>query len=143
MAVEIRPPDMDAVTQAIRRYGQEAANKLARDVTATALSVDRDIKQRIQRGPKSGFVYNSRGKQHQASAPGEAPATDTGTLVSSISFSQLSKLSAEVVSRLPYAYFLEFGTMNISPRPAWTPAAEKGQTELTRRIEKTLSELSK
>lgn len=143
MSVVIKPTNMDEVAAALRKYGEEAAKRLEKDVLATALFVNQDVKQRIQRGPKTGIVYNRRGKAHQASAEGEAPATDTGTLVSSISFSKTGPLSAEVISRLAYAYYLEFGTFNISPRPSWTPAAEKGKEELRRRIEKTLSELNK
>ena len=47
----------------------------------------------IQSGAKSGIVYekyNPR-RTHRASAPGEAPASDTGNLVSKIIVKQKSK----------------------------------------------------
>ncbi len=40
--------------------------------------------QRPMRGPKSGRVYRRKSVVHRASAPGEAPAIDTGILRFSI-----------------------------------------------------------
>ena len=37
----------------------------------------------VMDGQKSGRIYRRRGAEHQASAPGEAPASDTGRLVQS------------------------------------------------------------
>jgi hypothetical protein len=84
-------------------------------------------------------VFKANGKQnlsltHTSSAPGEAPATDTGLLDSSIYFDQKTKLSAEIGSRLPYAYYLEFGTQKIAARPSWVPAVEKHRATLQRLI---------
>ena len=151
--IQISAQNMDAVQAALRKYGAEAEKRIARDVTATGLSVLNDIKKRIQRPPKSGIVYKRGPGQnlsptHQASREGEAPATDTGRLVSSIQFEQKTKLSAQVYSNLAYAYYLEFGTLNgdekrMGKRPAWRPAADAGQELLVKRIEKTLTELSK
>jgi hypothetical protein len=119
---------------AIQKYGAKVEAEIAKAVTATALEVNTDIKKRIQRGPKSGRTYNRRGVSHQASAPGEAPATDTGTLASSITFKQVSKLTAEVETRLAYGSFLEFGTQNIAPRPAWVPAVEEARPKFAKRV---------
>ena len=146
--IQISAQNMDAVQAALRRYGAEAEKRIARDVTATGLSVLNDIKKRIQRPPKSGIVYKRGAGQnlsatHRASREGEAPATDTGRLVSSIQFEQKTKLSAQVYSGLAYAYYLEFGTRRMGKRPAWRPAAEAGQELLVKRIEKTLTELSR
>lgn len=144
----------DAVYQALRKFRAKAENELQRAVVSTAFQVNEDVKEAIQKPPKTGHMYyripgdkymtirkdaidgpivavfRASGKQnlsltHRASAPGEAPATDTGGLVSSIYFKQETKLSAEIGSRLPYAYWLEFGTKKIKPRPSWRPAVEK------------------
>lgn len=80
---------------------------------------------------------------HTASAPGEAPATDTGTLASSVYFESKTKMSATIGSRLAYAYYLEYGTKKIAPRPAWQPETEKGQKKLNERVLKTLERLAK
>jgi hypothetical protein len=122
------------VAEALRKYGAKAEAEIAKAVKATALQVDGDIKRAIQRGPKTGRTYNRRGIVHTASAPGQAPATDRGSLVSSIAFKQVSKLTAEVTSRLDYAAYLEFGTQNIKARPAWVPAIEKARPDFARRV---------
>jgi HK97 gp10 family phage protein len=73
-------------------------------------------------GGKSGAVYG----RHQASAPGEPPAIDTGNLINSIrheaedgGFTQVISANAE------YAQHLEYGTRKMAPRPYMRPAAEK------------------
>jgi hypothetical protein len=113
----------------LAQYGAKAEAEIAKAVTAAALTIQGDIKRAIQGPPKTGRIYKrgKLGRNHQASAPGEAPATDTGALVNSIAYKQETKLSAIVSSRLPYAYWLEseYGTRNMKPRPAWRPAVEK------------------
>jgi phage gpG-like protein len=123
--ISLKVQNVDAVMQAIRQYGAKAEAELSKAVNTTALTINTDIKKAIQSPPKTGVVYMRRGKKHQASAPGEAPATDTGTLVSSITYKQEIPLTATVSSRLDYAYYLEFGTRSIKPRPSWVPAVEK------------------
>lgn len=73
----------------------------------------------ILSGPKTGRIYGN----HQASAPGEAPADWTGELVAS-GFTRYnrSKLFGEVVFSAPYARALEFGTERMEPRPYIRPA---------------------
>ena len=172
MTAKLELTGTQEVSDALAKYGKAAEDALAKAVTATALILDTDIKQRIQRGPKSGVTYyrilgddgvmrvyagrpveggpnklvavfGGSGKanlseSHQASAPGQAPATDTGFLVTSINFKQVDRLTAEVVSRLDYASYLEFGTKKIAKRPAWIPALEKVRPEFNRRIEDAL-----
>jgi phage gpG-like protein len=117
--------NQQSVYDALMKYGQKAEKEIAKAVVATALTVNRDVKRAIQGPPKTGTIYSRGSKNHQASAPKEAPATDTGALVSSIYFKQPNNLTAEIGSRLPYAYYLEFGTKNMEPRPSWLPATEK------------------
>lgn len=129
----------DDVIRALQAYGKKAEAEIAKAVAATALMVDTDIKKRIQRGPKTGRVYRrGRGQNlsatHQASAPGQAPATDSGTLASSISFRMVNPLAAEIESRLDYATYLEFGTQHIAPRPAWVPAVEAARPDFAKRV---------
>ncbi len=80
----------------------------------------------IQNPPKTGGIYTKRGKQHQASAPGEAPATDTGYLANSIQVDyEPGNLSAAVTVSAEYGEVLELGGRNIAPRPYLMPALEK------------------
>ena len=133
---------LEQVKAEIRRIGKKAEDGVSRAVKATGLEVISDVKKRIQRGPKSGRTYTRRGIDHRSSAPGQAPATDTGVLASSVYFTQSSKYEATVGSRLAYSYYLEFGTVKLNfaggvggPRPSWTPAVEAASPKLQKRIE--------
>lgn len=88
----------------------------------------------IQRGAKSGKTYkkyNPR-RTHTASAAGQAPASDTGRLASSINLDEKTSMNIEVGTDLQYAAPLEFGTKHMSPRPFLSPAADKGREKLRR-----------
>jgi phage gpG-like protein len=139
--VTIRPANLQEVQAALRKYGDEARKAIGGAVQATALEVTSDIKARIQRGPASGRTYTRRGVSHTASAPGEAPATDTGTLASSINYKQVNDLTAEIESRLAYAPMLEFGTRAIAPRPSWVPAVEAARPKMQLRITTAIGRL--
>ncbi len=72
----------------------------------------------IQNPPKTGRIYARRGVRHQASAPGEAPASDTGRLAgSSDVFPNPANVSARINWSAQYAKPLELGTQTIEPRP--------------------------
>ena len=70
--------------------------------------------------------YNPR-RSHRASAPGQAPASDTGNLVSKIMVKQKTKNITNVVSNANYSAFLEYGTSKMQPRPFMLPAFEKSK----------------
>ena len=83
----------------------------------------------IQSGAKSGVMYG----KHQASAPGQAPATDTGFLQSNIVLNiNASGLVANVESRASYSKFLEFGTVKMKARPFMFPALEENKPKIRR-----------
>jgi len=93
-------------------------------VKKTSFEVERRIKMAMG-GPKSGREYpRGGGKTHVASAPGEAPAIDYGTLINSIAVEFPSDTQGIVFSSVPYSVYLEFGTGRMAARPAWIPAAE-------------------
>lgn len=134
---------LDALKRDFAQISDEVRDGLSMAVKATAIDIDRSVKKRIQRGPKTGRVYTRGAIEHQASAPGESPATDTGTLASSQYFTMPSKLAATVGSRLAYAFYLEFGTRKIAPRPAWIPAIEEFTPKFNDRVDKVLREATK
>jgi HK97 gp10 family phage protein len=97
-------------------------------VQSTAEAIATDAKLRIMNGPKTGRVYLvGKNRAHQASAPGEAPATDTGHLAASIQTAQVSDLTSEVSVGAEYAEALEYGTSCMAARPFLTPAVEKAR----------------
>ena len=90
----------------------------------------------IQSGPKSGRVYekyNPR-RTHKASAPGEAPASDTGNLVRNIRVVQENKDLIKVESSASYSQFLEFGTSKMLARPFLFPATERSRPKIAQAV---------
>lgn len=119
----------------LEKAGEQAIEAIARVIEAFAIRIDREIKISIGRGPKSGRLYG----KHQASAPGQAPATDTGRLVKSISWRSFNRgLSAEVGSHIFYAPFLEEGTSKMDSRPWLQPAYEKHADDIVDEITETI-----
>jgi phage gpG-like protein len=76
---------------------------------------------------KSGRTYGD----HQASAPGESPAIDTSNLVNSILVDESAGI---VYTNAEYAEILEFGGINLLPRPFMTPAAEAERGSFMRKM---------
>jgi HK97 gp10 family phage protein len=73
---------------------------------------------------KKGFILTETiGKQKvQASAPGEAPAVQTGRLYGSIEVVKDQPLSRIIVATDKKAHLLELGTRKMAPRPFLRPA---------------------
>jgi HK97 gp10 family phage protein len=141
--VTIRVTGEAALRAALAKYGATAEAEISQAIRATALNVQGDAVKSIQRGTKTGRVYMKSAKgtksktRHQASAPGEAPASDTGKLAGSV-VALINPLVAFVGSDLKYATYLEFGTMNISERPWLRPAREKNMQVFRQRIANAL-----
>jgi phage gpG-like protein len=143
MSLELKIEGMAELQAALRKASAEAQEAVGVAVIGTAMELRGDIVKRIQGGPASGAVYTRGGVSHQASAPGEAPASDTGRLAGSITFDKTGPMSATVGSDLVYAAALEFGFdfgggRVIDPRPAWVPAIEKITPKYIARLEKAL-----
>ena len=103
----------------------------------------------IQTGSKSGVMYqmyNPR-REHRASAPGEAPASDTGNLVSKIIVKQKSKDITSVESNADYSAYLEYGTSKMEARPFMLPAFEKSKKPIINavfnRVKRKIEEYTK
>jgi HK97 gp10 family phage protein len=62
---------------------------------------------------------------HRASAPGEAPAIDTGHLVNSIQIEKTGQAQRTITVGAGYALALELGTRRMAARPSMRPALEK------------------
>lgn len=130
-----------ALQAALAAMKDDISDAVSGVVNATGLEVRGDIVKRIQRGPASGRVYKkyNPSRVHKASAPGEAPATDTGRLVGSITFTEDGPMSVTIGSALAYASYLEFGTHKMAPRPAWVPAAEDAAPKFHKRLEAVIA----
>lgn len=139
--VNIEVAGIKEVVAALSAFGADAVKGAQMAVEATALEAVTDVRKAIQGPPKTGREYPRGDKIHRASAPGEAPATDGGALVGSIYNTRINDFTAAIGSRLDYAFFLEFGTLRMEPRPSWVPAAEKNAPRLVKRLERLVSQL--
>ena len=126
--------------RALENMSDDIAAKVGEVVMETAAGIEAGVKLRIQQGPATGRTYKRRSVTHTASAPGEAPASDTGALMGSIYHESTGPLSAIVGARIAYAAYLEFGTRKIAPRPAWVPEVEMTRPEFVNDIRAALSE---
>ena len=91
---------------------------------AGALVLEGYAKVAIANPPKTGKIYKHGKVAHQASAPGEAPATDTGFLVNTIQ-SKRDGAEARVDVYSDYAAALEFGSSKMAARPYLRPAMDE------------------
>lgn len=142
-SITIKVENLSQVMAAIARVGANAQVEIANAVQAQAITMTSNVRRQIQQGPKTGQVYKRGRKTHQASAPYQAPATDTGTLVSSIYYTQEGPYAATIGSRLPYAYHLEFGTFKMKPRLTWALEAFSAQQALNAKINSVLWKAAK
>ena len=122
------------LARALAKLGKDVQKEAGKVVDATALEVRGEIVKGYNKGPATGEVYQRGNISHQASAPGEAPMTDTGRLASSVVYEQTSDLSAEVSTKVKYGAWLEYGTRYIAPRPLWLPTAKKAAPKFVRRM---------
>lgn len=121
----------DDVRRQLKKLPQSITDAVAAQIIKGATQIQGAAVESIQRGAKTGTVYEKgKGISHQASAPGEAPASDTGNLARRIEIKlSRDKLRAEIgVHNLlftPYARALELGSKFIKKRPYMAPAYNK------------------
>lgn len=133
----------DQLAAALRKLGRDGERELSKAIVKTALEVRGDIVKKYQRGPKTGRIYERGNISHQASAPGEAPATDTGRLASSVEYKLRNRFAATVGSNVVYGAYLEWGTRKIAPRPNWRIVVEEAAGKYVKRLEDALRKVMK
>jgi HK97 gp10 family phage protein len=99
-----------------------------------ATEFEAEMKNEIETGSKSGISYQRGNISHTASAPGQAPATDSGKLVGSIRYKKKSATEHEVSINSEYALALEVGTSRMAARPFITPALQNAKKKLMKAI---------
>ena len=145
---------------AVDWHGTEVAARIGgalnRGVARGIYLVEAEAVRLITQEPKSGVTYTQRfftvgsgpsrkvvayGSRppHQASAPGEAPASDTGRLVNSRT---VDLVPAEYLGRLTfrtnYAAFLEYGTDRMEARPYARAALANKHAEIVSAIQQEI-----
>ena len=126
----------------LNKISSAAKQLISHAVFKGVADVEKEAKLSIQRGGKSGIVYQrySPKRTHRSSAPGEPPASDTGYLVNNIKRKMdMDKLGGEVRSRANYSKYLEYGTSKMMPRPFMFPALEKHRGKIKTRINRAVA----
>jgi hypothetical protein len=86
----------------------------------------------IEQSVPAGRIYHrGGGRVHQASAPGQPPAIDTGEFYANIAtrgsgsgFGRVVAVGTWGPNDPAKVLSLEFGSKNMEPRPVWRPALE-------------------
>lgn len=99
------------------------------------LWVEGEVKRSFK--PGTGRIYRRGGKAHQASAPGQPPAVDTGRLRSSITHDvriERGGVIGRVGTNVEYAPHLELGTSRMAARPFLRPAVFNNREEIVQQF---------
>ena len=118
-----------------KRLTTTAHGNAKKAVARATMLVTGEAKSSIQSGGSGETVkkYNPS-RTHTQSKPNNPPATDTGFLVSQITMTVDSKVDGSVVGQIisaaPYSKALEFGTVNMQPRPFMQPALNKNKKRI-------------
>lgn len=113
-------------------------------VTRGGFAVHEEATSQILDGEKTGRIYRRRGVEHQASAPGEAPASDIGRLVQSGKVElKPAELAADINWSTDYAEGLEYGTENVAARSFARPALANKADEIQQDIGDSISDALK
>lgn len=136
MSVTLSVEGEKELRNALRFLNKRAQRHVDNAINATGLSLRGEIVKKYQRGPATGEVYKKFDpkRTHRASAPGEAPATDTGRLANSVVTDKPRNLEIDVLTTVKYGPWLEFGTQRIEPRPNWVPSVEDERPKYRRRL---------
>ena len=149
MDFTIKVSNLKKVLSQLNRLGKDMEVPFQEIVKGGGQLIRGEAIKSIQSGAKSGVMYqmyNPR-REHRASAPGQAPASDTGNLVSKIIVKQKSKNITNVESNADYSAYLEYGTSKMQPRPFMLPAFEKSKKPILNavfnRVKRKIEEYTK
>lgn len=120
---------------ALDKQSADVLKNLQRAVRVAGNETRNEAITSILQNPRSGpqsTRYNPK-RTINASAPGDAPAGDTGFLANNIHLVfDGDGMGADVESRADYSAALEFGTRNMAARPFLQPALEQGRAKYKR-----------
>ena len=125
---------------ALRNMGPELQEVVGQIVEGTGLELRGDIIKRYANGPATG-AFRKDGSR--ASAPGEAPMSDTSLLEVNTIYRMIDDMTVEVSNDVFYAAWLEYGTTQMAPRPAWRPAVEEAMPMFRSRLETAIARFVK
>lgn len=126
-----------SLMQKLRAMPEELRAPVRQAVQISVIKVHGDAVTALNRGPATGRIYEKYKprRTHKASAPGDAPMTDTGALAALTTWRMADDgLSGVVESLADYGRHLEFGTGSMLARPWLFPAFEKNRPGIIQRI---------
>lgn len=118
-----------------KRLTTKATGNAKAAVTRATMVVENFAKASVMAGGTGSTVqkYNPS-RTHTQSKPLSPPASDTGYLVSQITMNvdvkQNGSVVGQIISAAPYSKPLEFGTVNMQPRPFMQPALRKNKSKI-------------
>jgi len=136
MEINIKVKGLKKAQDALKNLEKDLEQPFREVILGGAQLIRGEAIKSIQTGPKSGRIYekyNPR-RTHQASAPGQAPASDTGNLVSQIIVRPKNPDEVAVESNALYSIFLEFGTSKMLARPFLFPATERSRPKIIQAV---------
>ena len=136
MQISIQVKGFKKVMASLKNLEQDLEKPFREVIAGGAQLIRGEAIKSIQSGPKSGRIYekyNPR-RTHRASAPGQAPASDTGNLVRNIVVKQENPDLVKGESNANYSSFLEFGTSKMLARPFLFPATERSRKKIAQAV---------
>ena len=133
MSIDLKITNLKAFNKKLNKKLQD--NKVKEYVTRATNMVQNTAKESILKGG-SGRTYEKYKprRTHTASAPNQPPANDENYLVQNITMNVDVKSNGTVVGQIisaaPYSKALEYGTVNMQPRPFMQPALEKNRRKI-------------
>lgn len=134
--------------KAMKGVGSETKKALDGLIDEAVLQIHGIAVKSIYAGGKTGKIYTRGRKTHQASAPGQAPANDSGHLGSNIRIASLKSQKpdqpAMVASNAKYSRPLEEGSRGrkgrppTKARPFMKPAFDKVVPDLRKKLQETV-----
>lgn len=140
----IRVDGINETIAALDRLGAAGEREIFKAVRGSLESVRSTALKKIMREPKTGRIYERGPGQnlsptHQASAPGEAPASDSGILAGSVKVVQPSRSFGYVGTDRQYGFWLEYGTTRMQARPWLRPSLEENRERILGRFAAALA----
>jgi len=135
-------------------YLSDAKNAVEQAITKGSIMVQAEAKKLLN---KDGGRVTTRNRttgrfqksQKARSRPGEPPFNQTGTLVGSIEYETARTVLGEFIGRVgpddtaPYGIHLEYGTIDVLPRPFLRPALDNKVEEIKKMISGAVKVASK
>lgn len=138
--------DIKDALRELEQLPSEVNASVNKEIKQTAFAISREAIKSISTRPSAGRIYKRGDRTHQASKAGDAPNSDTGQLVISIKAKKQPKIggldSYLVGSPLDYAFWLEFGTLNIAARPWLSPAVDAVEPDHVKRITEAVRKIT-